>query len=422
MRQTEVRATGELVGAAAGGTASLIQEAHAGVASRPFQALGMLGAPVRIVHDRVSSAAYRVVATALAAGPRALARLTPGNGIPLADTLRGSMALGALNGAIGDRLAAHRNPLALDMSLRGSGDTPRLAVFVHGLCETDDAWGLGSRPTYGARLRDELGYTPLYLRYNTGLRISDNGRRLAEVLEEAVRSWPVQVEEIALIGHSMGGLVARSACHYGPATDASWTRSVRHVFCLGSPHLGAPLERAANAAAYALARLPETRPFSRVVNGRSVGIKDLRFGSCVEEDWCDCDPDEFLRDRCTEVPFLDCASYYFIGATLSGRSDGVGARLVGDLLVQFPSASGNGPRRRLPFEGDNGMHLGGAHHLQLLNHPAVYEQLVSWLRAGRGSGVPGSRTLPPPRPRDGRGGPYLLSSPEAAGPAPPRSE
>src|SRR5204862_438415 len=111
-------------------------------------------------------------------GPRALARLTPGNGVPAAGTLRGSLALGALNGAVGDRLAESGNPLALDMTLRGGGYSPQIAVFVHGLCETDDAWALfGDRP-YGARLEEDLGYTPLYLRYNTGLHISDNGRRL----------------------------------------------------------------------------------------------------------------------------------------------------------------------------------------------------------------------------------------------------
>jgi pimeloyl-ACP methyl ester carboxylesterase len=284
-------------------------------------------------------------------------------------------------------------------------------VFVHGLCETDEAWQLGSERPYGARLRDELGYTPLYLRYNTGLRISDNGRRLAELLDEVVREWPLAVEEIALVGHSMGGLVARSACHYGGA----WCRSARHVFCLGSPHLGAPLERGANALGYALNRLPETRPVAKLVNGRSVGIKDLRFGSCVEEDWCDCDPDEFLRDRCTEVPFLDCATYYFVGATLSSRKES----LVGDLLVQFPSASGNGKKRRIPFEVDKGMHLPRANHLQLLNHPAVYEQLVSWLSAAAGSAVPDSRTLPPPRPPDGRDGRYPESSPAVGEPTPP---
>jgi pimeloyl-ACP methyl ester carboxylesterase len=379
MLPTEVRATGELAGTAVGGVAGFIGQTHHAVARRPFELLGALAAPVRVAHDGISNAAYRLVGAALSAGPRALVRFTPGNGIPLSDTLRGSLALGALNGAVGDRLAQDANPLALEMRVRTDGPcTRRLAVFVHGLCETDEAWKLFGGTPYGARLRDDLGYTPLYVRYNTGLHISDNGRRLAALLEETVADWPVPVDEVMLVGHSMGGLVARSACHYG----GDWSLKVRHVFCLGSPHLGAPLERAANAVGYALARLPETRPLARVVNGRSVGIKDLRFGSCVDEDWCDCDPDEFLRDRCNEVPFLDCATYYFVGATLSRRSDGPGA-WVGDLLVQFPSASGNGPRRRLPFEVDHGMHLPNANHLQLLNHPAVYDQLVKWLSAPR---------------------------------------
>src|SRR3954465_4115084 len=352
MLPSEVRATGELAGTTVGGLAGFIKDAHLGIASRPFGALGILGGPVRVVHDRVSGVAYDLVSKALATGPRALVRLTPGNGIPAANTLRGSLALGALNGAVGDRLAAAGNPLALDMTLRGGGDTPRIAVFVHGLGETDDSWALFGRPPYGAGLGEELGYTPLYLRYNTGLHISDNGRRLARLLEETVESWPVPVEEIVLVGHSMGGLVARGPCHYG----GHWTRQVRHVFCLGAPHLGAPLEKAANAAAYALARLPETRAVAKVVNGRSVGIKDLRFGSCAEEDWCDCDADEFLHDRCTEVPFLECATYYFVGATLGRNADS----LMGDLLVRYPSASGSGRRRRLPFEVDHGMPLGAA--------------------------------------------------------------
>src|SRR5947208_2800691 len=379
MLPTEVRASADLAGVAVGGAAKFIKEAHLGIASRPFGALGLLGAPVRFVHDRVAATAYDVVYKGLAAGPRTLARLTPGNGLPAANTLRGSLALGALNGAVGDRLAGSGNPLALEMSFRPSGEdhspTRHIAVFVHGLGETDEAWRLFGRRPYGSRLYEDLGYTPLYLRYNTGLHISDNGRRLAALLEEAVAAWPVPVEEIALVGHSMGGLVARSACHYG----GDWTQLVRHVFCLGSPHLGAPLEKVANLAAYALARLPETRPLAKVVNGRSVGIKDLRFGSCVEEDWCDCDPDEFLRDRCGEVPFLPGATYYFIGATLTRDAGDPVSSVVGDLLVRFPSASGRGRRRRIPFALEHGRHVGGLNHFQLLNHPAVYEQLHAWL-------------------------------------------
>jgi pimeloyl-ACP methyl ester carboxylesterase len=264
--------------------------------------------------------------------------------------------------------------------------TRKLAVFVHGLCETEQAWNLtpltrgrGARRSYGARLRQELGYTPVYVRYNSGLHVSDNGRRLAQVLDHIVRGWPLEVDEVVLVGHSMGGLVARSACHYGHGGGHAWTARLRHVFCLGTPHLGAPLERSANAAGHVLTRLAETRPFAALINARSSGIKDLRFGSCIEEDWCDCDPDEYLNDRCNEVPFLPTAHYYFVGATLARDPDGALGRLVGDLLVQFASASGNGPKRRIPFELENGCHVGGVSHLQLLNHPAVYGQLRKWL-------------------------------------------
>ncbi|MGA9373274.1 MAG: alpha/beta fold hydrolase, partial [Solirubrobacterales bacterium] len=262
--------------------------------------------------------------------------------------------------------------------------TPRLAVFVHGLCETDAAWKVGSSgerssPSYGSRLRAELGYTPIYLRYNTGLRVSENGRRLTEALDALVASWPTQIEELALVGHSMGGLVARSACHYSERQEHVWTEHLRHVFCLGTPHLGAPLERAAHAASWTLGRLPESRPFADLFfNGRSAGIKDLRYGSLIEEDWRDTDPDEFLRQRCREVPFLPTATYYFIGATLTRRHDGLGG-LIGDLLVHYPSASGTGRDRRIPFEVENGRHLGGLHHMNLLNHPDVYAQIREWI-------------------------------------------
>lgn len=408
MREGELRSLAEIAAASIAKPAAVSRDVHVAVSKRVFAVLGPLGMPVRQIHDRISKASYRGISAALggplAAGGRVLAPAAASASAPLADSTVGSLALGALNGFAGDRLARDHPDLALELSIRQHGcqietdsgalaaafpdATKSLAVFVHGLCETDEAWRLPTggaerqRRGYGGRLRDELGYTPVYVRYNTGLHVSDNGRRLAAVLEQVCTNWPVEVEELALIGHSMGGLVGRSACHYGEREGQLWTERARHVVCLGTPHLGAPLERAANVAGWALNRLPETRPFGDLfLNGRSAGIKDLRFGSCVEEDWCDCDPDEFLRDRCREVPFLRSASYYFVGATLTPRPDGVGG-LVGDLLVHYPSASGDGRRRRIPFEIDNGRHVGGAHHLQLLNHPAVYDHLRTWLDRG----------------------------------------
>jgi pimeloyl-ACP methyl ester carboxylesterase len=400
MRSSEIQSIGEVTASVLAQPSVVACDTHTAVTRRVFGALGPIGMPTRLVHDAVSKASYRAVSAALrapvAAAGRALAGAAPSQADALADSRGGSLALGALNGFFGDRLARSHKDLALEMTLRRDGRevpldasslrrafpqaTPKLAVFVHGLCETDEAWSLAGSQSYGARLEAEGGYTPLHVRYNTGLHISDNGRRLAALLEWVVEQWPAEVTEIALVGHSMGGLVSRSACHYGELEGSSWTKTLRHVFCLGTPHLGAPLEKAANVAGWPLSRLPETRAFADLfLNGRSAGIKDLRFGSCIEEEWSDQDPDEFLRDRCREVPFLKSATYYFIGATVSGRRDGVGASLLGDLLVRYPSASGNGRRRRIPFEIDNGRHLGGINHLQLLNHPSVYAQISDWL-------------------------------------------
>jgi pimeloyl-ACP methyl ester carboxylesterase len=406
MRGSEVQSLAEIAGRSVAKPSAVARDVQAAVSARVFSALGPLGLPARVIHEGVSRVSYRAVGAGLGAplalAGRAAARRASPEAVALSDSRAGALALGALNGVFGDRLARDHPEFALELGIRHDGRevsldaaslasafpeaTPRLAVFVHGLCETEEAWQLGSgggaNPSYGERLLADLAYTPLYLRYNTGLHVSDNGRRLAAAAEEIVANWPLEVEEIALVGHSMGGLVARSAAHYGEGDSQAWIERLRHVFCLGTPHLGAALEKAANVAGWPFTLLPEARPFGELfINGRSAGIKDLRFGNCVEDDWCDCDPDEFLRDRCCEVPFLATATYYFVGATLSRRPDGL-ASLVGDLLVRYPSASGSGRRRRIGFEIENGRHIGGLTHFHLLNHPDVYAQIRNWLERG----------------------------------------
>ena len=385
LRSDEVKAAGELAGEAMSGAAGIVCDVQRGVSKRVFGMLGGVAAPVRLAHDGITAVVHGAVRAGMRAVPsgggHALALTAAPDAPPLAADPRGAFALAALNGMWGDRLERDHAPLALGMDLRhDGGETDRIAVFVHGLCETDASWRLGGRPTYGERLRGDLGHTPVHARYNTGRHISDNGRALAAALDALVQDWPVEVRELVLVGHSMGGLVARSACHYGERDGLGWTERLRHVVCLGSPHMGAPLERAAARGSHWLSRLPETAPLARVLTVRSAGVKDLRYGACLEEDWRDVDPDEWGPDRCGDFPFLPSATYYYVGATVAREKDSPLGRVIGDALVQFPSASGDGPLRKLAFEIDHGLHLGGVNHLQLLNHPRVYEQLLGWLR------------------------------------------
>lgn len=405
MQPEEARAVGELAGEAAAGLAAQIRDVHRGVAGRVFGLLGPAAAPTRVMHDGISSAAYAgaraLTGTLVRASAFAYGMTRPSDAPSLEDSVPGRLAVGAVNGAWGDRLERRQNALARAMTIRRGGRNlvldpaalraavpdarPRLAVFIHGLCETDDAWRLRAerlRP-YGERLESGHGYTSLYLRYNSGLHISANGRRLAGLMAELCAAWPVEVAEIALIGHSMGGLVSRSALHYAP--EGSWRERVRHVFMLGTPHKGAPLELAANAACQGLSRLPETRPFAIPLKVRAVGIKDLGYGYVVDEDWHGNDPDAFWYDDTgTVVPFLMSANHYFVSATLTRDPEARLGRWVGDLLVLRASAwSHEGRGERLQFPIDRYSHLGGANHFDLLNHPAVWAQLETWLTTGR---------------------------------------
>jgi hypothetical protein len=172
-------------------------------------------------------------------------------------------------------------------------------------------------------------------------------------------------------------------------------RRVRHVVSLGSPHMGAPLAQGVHWAAAALHKVPETRPLARFLRRRSAGIRDLRQGSLVDDDWRDCDPDALAATACREVPLLEGATHCFVAATITRNGRHPVGRLLGDWLVLEPSASGRSRTRRIPFDAEYGMHVGGAHHIALLNHPEVYERLRAWLAGGPGRDRPAQdRPLP----------------------------
>ena len=381
--QALARLTFEELGGAAGG----IGQVHRAIADRAFGAAGS-GAP-RAIHDAIAGGVYAGLRGAAGLTAAVAGAAVAGRGRSLSVTPRGAAVLAVLNGLRGDALEREGSDLAEPMCIRVDGRPvapadfpdagPRVVVFLHGLFETEYAWGSDS---YGSRLARDVGATPVYVRFNTGRHISENGRSLAELLDELVADWPVPVESIALVGHSLGGLVARSACSVG----GEWTSLVRHTVSLGSPHTGAPLESAVHYAAAALGVVPETRPFAGFLRRRSAGIRDLRSGSLVDEDWRGRDPEALRAAACREVPLLEGAAHHFVAATITSSASHPVGRLVGDWLVLQPSASGRSRTRVIGFRDEDGMHVGGAHHLALLNHPAVYEQLRAWLARAPRSG------------------------------------
>ncbi len=391
MTPAELRAVSKLGGHAFAGLVSRIEQVHQAIGGRAFGSIGPVSAPVRVVHDFIARGAYRAVGSAgSAAGALGgeAASLLGAVGQPAG----GGAVLAVLNAFTGDRLGPDLAPLAIRMAVRAGGSdvelapqpvrdafgdaTPKLAVFLHGLVETENSWlrqASRSEP-YGRRLQAEFGYTPVYIRYNTGRHVSDNGRELARLLDELTAAWPAQVREILLVGHSMGGLVIRGACHYSSEDGAPWVRHVRHVFYLGSPHLGAPLARVAGLAGWALSQVPETRPFADLLTGSS-GIKDLRHGYILD-DWAACRPDGCQHNHRRDVPLLPGASHYAISAVITANPENLLGTLVGDLLVQPASAHGrHGPRQHIPFSVEQTRRHGGMHHFDLLNHPDVWESI-----------------------------------------------
>jgi pimeloyl-ACP methyl ester carboxylesterase len=379
---SELRALTRLAFDEFGGAARGIGQVHRAISDRVFRASG----GPKTIHDGIAGAVYAALRGGASLAGRAAAGLVPDRTI--SSTPRGAALLGVLNGLQGDALERQGSELCSSMAVRVRGEavapaavpdaTPWVVVFLPGLFESEFAWRYGGGRTYGERLADELGCTPVDVRYNTGLHVSENGHSLSALLEELVSTWPVEVERIALVGHSMGGLVARSACCVASERGDAWVRLVRHTVTVGTPHMGAPLESAVHYGAAALAALPETRPFARFLRRRSAGIRDLRQGSLVDEDWHDRDPNALRAAACREVPRIVGATHHFVAGTVTGRPGHPVGRLVGDWLVLQPSASGRSRTRRIAFQEEHGLHVGGTHHLALLNHPEVYDRLRAW--------------------------------------------
>ncbi|WP_409494591.1 esterase/lipase family protein [Amycolatopsis sp. cmx-11-12] len=274
----------------------------------------------------------------------------------------------------GMTVRAERRPVGLDprsLAAAFPEAAGSLVVLLHGLVETEQGWFRGSKPggDFGARLADDLGSTPVYVRYNSGRHVSENGDELVALLSRLVAAWPVPVTEVVLIGHSMGGLVARSALYRAQEQDVPWLSLVTRLVCLGTPHAGAPLERRVAQLTTLLGKTPLTTPLTKLFALRSDGIQDLAHGYVHRRQWAG-DPE--LPGEAEPFP-SNGIRRLFLSATVSRREGSVWGRLIGDLLVTPVAADEL-------IEDAEVVWLGGLNHFALLRDAVVYQTLLAWLR------------------------------------------
>jgi pimeloyl-ACP methyl ester carboxylesterase len=394
LQPSDVRAFAKLATQATAGIADLVEAMHATIV-RPMG----LAHPEKTDRTKgITGFVYKAV--------RGTTRLV-GSGLDVAlsqlrpelehrsSSFERDAVVSALNGVLGDYLAATNNSLAIPMTLCRDGeplalDTQSLAkiarsnegknklvILIHGLCMNDRQW-LRVGHDHGAMLARDLGYTPLYLRYNSGLHTSTNGQSLAALLETLATQWPHPIEEIAIVAHSMGGLVARSAFRQGTTEKHRWMKLVKKMIFLGTPHHGAPLERGGHWIDIILGATPYAKPFARLGKIRSAGITDLRYGNVVEAD---------RNTPSTErvaTPLPRTVKCYAIAATTGKSERDWRDRLLGDGLVPVKSALGqhDDPAQSLSFAKTRLWVGYEMNHMDLLSDQRVFAYIVKALRQG----------------------------------------
>lgn len=395
---SDLRGLGRLAIDGVTGVTDVVEAVHAAVGHLP----ALAGRPAPVTTTGLTRLVYR--------GVRGVTRLV-GNGVDLSLSAlalapgpggdgvspRREALVAALNGVLGDHLESSGNPLAIPMQLRRDGAPLALTrrqlatrlpqaggkvlVQVHGLCMNDLQWNRAGHD-HGQALASELGYTPVHLHYSTGRRISTNGREFAGLLDRLMAAWPVPVEEITLLCHSMGGLVARSALDIGFGERCAWSRVPIRIVFLGTPHHGAPLERAGSWADRLIGISPYSAPFVHLGKVRSAGIQDLRHGNVRDPDWQG-RGDDAHRDGRTPMPLPKPVRAYAIAATTRpAHQAGDDRTLPGDGLVPVASAFGDhaDPAFALRIPRSRRWLGHGLHHLDLLGSDAVYRRLERWLR------------------------------------------
>ena len=424
---SDVQGLSQLVTQGVLGLTGLAESVHGNVYKIVAAPFGLLGSRFVDASPGASGVKSSGITSFVYGGVKGITRLAGGivnsalaKAVPVATQRFGRPAsspqreavLSAINGVLGDQLRATANPLTITMAFRHQSQplqlekaalalqfpnaTGKLLVVLHGLCMNDLQWTStgkdGVKFNHADVLAKELGYTPIYLHYNTGLHTSTNGQELAELLEQLLDAWPQPVEDLSLLAHSMGGLVSRSACKFaeGGAEQAgmAWRKQLKNIVFLGTPHHGAPLERIGNWIDTTLGSNAVTKPFAAIGQIRSSGITDLRYGHVLESSWKvnGLEVDRFVRspDSREPLPLPAGVNCFTVAATTSKEPSAAKDALIGDGLVPLKSALGQHDEAKhgLAFAPTQQHVVYGANHLDLLKQPALSAQVLHWLGEG----------------------------------------
>ena len=393
---TDLRGVSRMVVDAIAGGTGLVEAIHINIAKKPTRLAGAIAGGALSGATAMVYRSIRGITRAVGGGIElALDSVAPARGHIESSPAREAV-ISALNGVLGDYLAETGNPLAVTMHLRREGKpleltrdglaagirmpSSKVLILVHGLCRSDRGWTREGH-NHGAELARDRSGTVAYLHYNTGLHIATNGRAFARMLEEMVAAWPVPLSEVSILAHSMGGLVARSACHHASAAGHAWLRKLRKLVFLGTPHHGVPLERAGHWFELLLEKTPCTAPFTVLGRMRSAGIMDLRHGCVLEENWKGRGSSADRGDSCRSLPLPRHVQCYTIAAMIGNAPARHRDQLIGDGLVPVASALGHHPDsgRRLSFPRSHQWTATGTSHLGLLCSGQVYERIYGWL-------------------------------------------
>lgn len=388
---------------------------HRAITDNAFRWVGPVGRPVQPVHDAVVDRVYGAVRAGLV-GMGELVAATVRADPDAACSPAALKARAVAAGVVGADVLAAAPELDLEVTLRADGEEvvidpaglraaypdagEQLVVFVHGLVDSEAVWRTQAARSDAEVLPDRVrtaGSSPLLIRYGTGRPIGRNGADLSEVLEATVSAWPRPVADLVLVAHSMGGLVVRAACAAAVERQHTWTRRLSNVVYLGTPHLGAWLEKVANVTSWSLrVASPHSAPIGTLLDARSPGIKDLRHGTLGEHAWTVAGVDDLLSGRAPDTPWLDDVNHHLVVGRLHPRRGHPLNTVFGDTMVRQPSATGQGRWRRINGTQDVRVHPVPAPHGQLMTHPDAAALLDGVLAP--------SPERPPRGPRDRHGG------------------